>query len=129
MVLGPLVLDVDDRPVALGPPMERAVLAWLALRAGRPVPVSALTEALWGDDSARSARKTIQAYVSALRRLLPPETVETVPDGHMLHSERESPTASSGARRGCSAPHPCAPRHRAGRRPHLPTDPGRSRAP
>jgi DNA-binding SARP family transcriptional activator len=36
-VLGPLEASVDDRPVALGGPKQRAVLAMLGLEANRAV--------------------------------------------------------------------------------------------
>jgi predicted ATPase/DNA-binding SARP family transcriptional activator len=63
---------------------ERAVLAFLALRAGSDVTGAELTRALWGDDPPRSATKTLQTYVSALRRLLPAGTIETTLSGYRL---------------------------------------------
>jgi predicted ATPase/class 3 adenylate cyclase len=63
---------------------ERAVLAYLALRAGSDVSTGELTRALWGDDEPASSVKTLQNYVSALRRALPPGTIETTPAGYRL---------------------------------------------
>ncbi len=63
---------------------ERALLAFLALRAGSSVSGAELTQALWGDEPPRSATKTLQTYVSALRRILPPGTIETTPGGYRL---------------------------------------------
>ncbi len=63
---------------------ERALLAFLALRAGSDVSGAGLTRALWGDEPPRSATKTLQTYVSALRRVLPPGTIETTPGGYRL---------------------------------------------
>ncbi len=63
---------------------ERALLAFLALRAGSVVSAAELTRALWGDEPPRSATKTLQTYVSALRRVLPPRTIETSPGGYRL---------------------------------------------
>ncbi|MFE0465111.1 BTAD domain-containing putative transcriptional regulator [Kitasatospora sp. NPDC058965] len=69
-VLGPLRVEVAGRPVPLGPLKQRLVLAVLLARPNRPVPVDLLTEAVWQDEPPRTARKNLQAYVSALRRLL-----------------------------------------------------------
>jgi predicted ATPase/class 3 adenylate cyclase len=46
---------------------------------------SELIDVLWGDDPPRTATKTIQAYISSLRRLLPPATIETSPGGYRLN--------------------------------------------
>jgi predicted ATPase/DNA-binding SARP family transcriptional activator len=46
---------------------------------------SELIDVLWGDDPPRTASKTIQAYISALRRLLPPATIDTSPGGYRLN--------------------------------------------
>ena len=46
-VLGPVLMCVGGRPVDLGPPKQRAVLAALALDANQPVPVPALVERTW----------------------------------------------------------------------------------
>ena len=48
-LLGPVELRLGDGPVDLGPRKQRAVLAMLALRAGRTVPTDALIEGLWGE--------------------------------------------------------------------------------
>jgi DNA-binding SARP family transcriptional activator len=39
---------------------------------------------LWGERPPRSAAKTVQAYVSALRRVLPTAAIETAPGGYRL---------------------------------------------
>src|SRR5262249_43494016 len=41
-------------------------------------------EALWGDDPPATALKTLQLYVSQLRRLLPAETLLTQQPGYVL---------------------------------------------
>ena len=69
-LLGPVELRLGDGPVELGPRKQRAVLAMLALRAGRTVPTDALIEGLWGEDPPASATKMLQLYVSHLRPLL-----------------------------------------------------------
>jgi predicted ATPase/DNA-binding SARP family transcriptional activator len=57
----------------------------LALRASHVVMPSELIEAVWGDDPPRTATKTLQTYVAALRRLLPPGTIDTVSGGYRLN--------------------------------------------
>ena len=67
-LLGPLEVDGIDLPG--GKP--RAVLARLALDAGRVVAADALLEALWGERPPPSAHKVLQAHVSTLRKVLGP---------------------------------------------------------
>jgi DNA-binding SARP family transcriptional activator len=69
-LLGPVEARLDGRPIALGAPKQRAVLAMLALEAGRTVSVDRLVEGLWGEQPPSSAPKMVQLYVSHLRRLL-----------------------------------------------------------
>ena len=69
-LLGPLEVHLGDRPVELGPRKQRAVLAMLALEAGRTVSADRLAEGLWGDEPPPSAPKMVQLYVSHLRRVL-----------------------------------------------------------
>ncbi|MEV8020702.1 BTAD domain-containing putative transcriptional regulator [Streptomyces sp. NPDC086554] len=56
--------------VPLGPAKRRSLLAALLLRAGTPVSVDALTDALWDDEPPVHARTVIQGHVSRLRALL-----------------------------------------------------------
>ncbi|MFJ3881174.1 BTAD domain-containing putative transcriptional regulator [Streptomyces sp. NPDC090077] len=69
-VLGPLTVHRDDRELPLGPLKQRVVLAALLGSANHPVPVDALTDAVWQEEPPRTARKNLQVYVSALRTLL-----------------------------------------------------------
>lgn len=62
-VLGHLEVSVDDRPVVLGGPKQRAVLAMLGLEANRTVTADRLVEGLWGDEPPASAGKMVQNYV------------------------------------------------------------------
>ena len=85
-LLGPLVLTSDEDSavrvsVAAKP---RAVLAWLALRAPSPVGAPELLEVVWGDELPVSASKTLQKYVSDLRKLSPGDLLETVGRGYRL---------------------------------------------
>ncbi|OBB60950.1 AAA family ATPase [Mycobacterium sp. 852013-51886_SCH5428379] len=69
-VLGSLQVVDGDRPVDIGPPKQRAVLAVLLLASGRVVSVDRLIDAVWGDDAPGSATAGLQAYISNLRRAL-----------------------------------------------------------
>ena len=71
-VLGPLEVLDGDRPVAVGGPKERLVLALLLARVNSPVSVDALVEAVWGGRPPRTAERTVHAYVARLRRTLEP---------------------------------------------------------
>ena len=70
-VLGHLEVTVDDRPVVLGGPKQRAVLAMLGLEANRTVTADRLAEGLWGEEPPASAGKMVQNYVWRLRHALP----------------------------------------------------------
>ena len=78
-VLGPLAVSRDGRPVPLGPPKQRAVLAALLLDAGRVVSTDRLVDTVWGDDAPGSVLSSLQAYVSNLRRLLRDDERATSP--------------------------------------------------
>jgi WD40 repeat protein/DNA-binding SARP family transcriptional activator/energy-coupling factor transporter ATP-binding protein EcfA2 len=69
-LLGPVELELGDRPATLGGPKQRAVLSLLALTANTTVSVDRLIEGLWGEDQPASAAKMVQLYVSQLRKLL-----------------------------------------------------------
>ncbi|MFC1403023.1 MULTISPECIES: BTAD domain-containing putative transcriptional regulator [Streptacidiphilus] len=69
-VLGPMELTVDGRPVAIGAPQTRTVLALLALGSGSVVPIDRIIEGVWGERSPRSAVLKVQGHVSALRKAL-----------------------------------------------------------
>ena len=69
-VLGPLEVSEGGRPVDLGGPTQRALLAILLLHASEVVSVERLIDDLWGDEPPATAVKTLQAHVSRLRRAL-----------------------------------------------------------
>src|SRR5205085_7980057 len=74
----------DDGPLAVGAQKERAVCAALALRVGRVVSAGELVDALWGAEPPTTAVKTLQGYVSKLRRALGPGVVGTEGQGYVL---------------------------------------------
>jgi DNA-binding SARP family transcriptional activator len=69
-ILGPLSVDVGGRTLAVGPLKRQLVLAMLLCRPNAFVSSGLLTETLWQDEPPPAARKNLQAYVSALRKLL-----------------------------------------------------------
>ena len=84
-LLGPPIVETEDgRELVSLAPKERAVFAWLGLRAGRVVQANELVGALWGEDPPRSATKAVQTYVWSLRRLLPQGSLETSGGGYRL---------------------------------------------
>jgi len=65
-------------------PMERKLVAALAIRRPGAVSFGSLSDALWGDDPPPSARKTIQTNVLRVRAKLGRDSIETVSDGYRL---------------------------------------------
>jgi DNA-binding SARP family transcriptional activator len=68
-VLGPLEVEADNGPVALGGPKERLLLALLLIRPNQVVSVDALVLGLWGEQPPSTAAKTLQSHVKRLRML------------------------------------------------------------
>jgi predicted ATPase/DNA-binding SARP family transcriptional activator len=54
--------------VDVGPAKCQALLAALALSSGSAVPVPRLVELVWGENAPRTAEKTLQSYVTKLRK-------------------------------------------------------------
>ncbi|TVZ83204.1 BTAD domain-containing putative transcriptional regulator [Streptomyces sp. BK340] len=71
-VLGPVRVWRGERELALGGPQEQALLALLLLRAGQPVSVPEIVDALWGPYPPRTAVNVVRRHVGSLRRLLEP---------------------------------------------------------
>lgn len=88
-LLGPVEAWREGRRLALGGPKPRALLAALLLEPGRVVSADALIDAIWGDNPPDTARSLIQSYVSALRRALSADVIETQPPGYLIHADAE----------------------------------------
>ena len=67
-VLGPLEVRVDGTPIALGGPKPRLLVAMLVQALGTRVSTEALLAALYGEHPPGGGRRTVQTYVSKLRR-------------------------------------------------------------
>jgi DNA-binding SARP family transcriptional activator len=85
-VLGPLQMTVDGRPVPLGTPKQRAVLAVLVMNRNRPVGTDALITAAWEQWPPAEARASLHSYISNLRRALGDSRsmLENAPPGYRL---------------------------------------------
>ena len=85
-VLGPVRVTGAAGPVEIRGVKERLLLGMLLAHAGRTVPVTALVDALWGQEPPRTAAKSLQTYVLRLRNALEPERrgepTLVVTDGH-----------------------------------------------
>ena len=86
-LLGPVQAVRDGRPLALGGPRQRAVLARLLLTPGRAVPAGTLVDDVWGGSPPPSAAKTLQKYVSELRHALGADELVTVGGGYVIQGD------------------------------------------
>jgi DNA-binding SARP family transcriptional activator len=84
-VLGPVDVRRDGRALQLPGGKPRALLGFLLLHADEPVSAERLAVALWGEDAPARAARTVQVYVSRLRRALgDPELLTTSRAGYRL---------------------------------------------
>ncbi|MCL1692613.1 MAG: protein kinase [Actinomycetia bacterium] len=86
-VLGPVEASEKRRRLSLGGPKQRTVLALLISRAGSAVSTDFLVDGVYGDESTQGARRSIQTYVSNLRRELG-EIIEATGSGYILNAAR-----------------------------------------
>src|SRR3954465_9070582 len=88
-ILGPLEVLDGDRKIELGGARQRAVLAILLLHRGEPVSVDRIVDLLWGERPPATAVKTVQVYVSHLRRALVEQVVVSSRGGYALGVDAE----------------------------------------
>jgi DNA-binding SARP family transcriptional activator len=89
-LLGPFDVAVNERPVSLTAGRLRAVLAVLALSAGRVVSVDHLAAGVWADgDPPGNVRRSVQTYMSRLRSALGAGTIDSTPAGYVLRTDPE----------------------------------------
>jgi DNA-binding SARP family transcriptional activator len=86
-LLGPLEADVEGNPVQLAAAKPRALLALLLLNRNQVVSTDRLIDELWEDEPPARATKTLQVYISQLRKALGPERLVTRPPGYVLKVE------------------------------------------
>ena len=82
-LLGPIEVERDGDPIALGGQKPRTLFAVLALEPGRVVSADRLVEALWPGDPPETAAHAVQVYVSQLRKALGPVIATRAP-GYVL---------------------------------------------
>ena len=85
-LLGPFEALVGGRREEVTGPKRPALLALLALRSGRMVPVEVLVDALWGAKVPAAPRNAVQHHVSRLRAALGADSIAAAPDGYALPS-------------------------------------------
>ncbi len=83
-MLGPFEVVQQQRPVGLGGPRQRALLAVLVLHRGEVVSSERLIDQLWGERPPATAAKTLQGYVSHLRKALGNGVLVTHRGGYLL---------------------------------------------
>lgn len=83
-ILGPLEVADDGQALSLGGAKQRALLAVLLLHRGETVSTDRLIDDLWGERAPASALKSVQVYVSHLRKLVGPEALLTQGRGYRL---------------------------------------------
>src|SRR5437764_11836066 len=87
LLLGPVeVSDARDCPV-LGGPLQRSLLAVLALNPNRLVPCSRLISYLWGENPPTSVEAQLHQRVARLRRVMGRDAVVCGPSGYLLRIE------------------------------------------
>ena len=62
----------------------RALLAFLLLRANKPISSDRLIDEVWGPDPPKTAAASLQNYVSGLRKAIGPELIVSQPAGYVL---------------------------------------------
>lgn len=83
-LLGPLAAVENDRQLALGGRKQRSLLALLLLHANAVVPAERIIDDLWGDKPPATVAKSIQVYVSRLRKELGAGRLITCAPGYLL---------------------------------------------
>ena len=84
-VLGTLQADRDGSSLPLPSRRQRAVLAALLTRAGRPVPADELIEAAWGERLPDHPKAALQTVLSRLRTTLGAELITAEISGYRLN--------------------------------------------
>ena len=86
-ILGPLEVIEQERALPLGGAKQRALLAVLLLHRREVVSTDRLIDHLWGERPPATAAKTVQVYISRLRKTLGADLVVTHGRGYVLAAE------------------------------------------
>ena len=102
-ILGPLEIATDDGALPLpGGHGQRAVLLYLLLHRNEIVPTERLIDALWPAGRPATAQKTVQVYVSQLRKSVGQRLVTRAP-GYLLEVRENELDADRAERLGRDA--------------------------
>ena len=100
-VLGDLEVRHDQRAIPLGAHQQRALLAILVVNAGEVVTADRLIDGIWGDQPPARAAKTVQVYVSRIRKALvagagaaADDVIVTREHGYALHVDPDQVDAA-----------------------------------
>ena len=99
-ILGSLQVLVDERLIPLGAAQQREVLAILLVHRGGVVSVDRIVDELWGERPPERATKTVQVYVSRLRKALGDGVLVTRGGGYALELSGDSVDADRFRRLG-----------------------------
>jgi branched-chain amino acid transport system substrate-binding protein len=88
-LLGPLEVEDDHGPVRITPGRESTLLALLLVHRANALARDRITEELWPEGPPENAAKSVQVYVSRLRKALGAGRIETTPAGYRIHLERD----------------------------------------
>jgi DNA-binding SARP family transcriptional activator len=84
-ILGPIAVFDQGRPIPLGGPRQRTILALLLTRANEVVSTGRLIDELWGAQAPKTALNALQYHVSQLRKsLAPSEVIVTQDPGYLI---------------------------------------------
>ena len=83
-ILGPLRVSVEGAEIRVAGAKPRALLGLLLVHANETLSADRLAEDLWEGRPPPSAATTLQTYVWQLRKVLGPDTVQTVGGGYRL---------------------------------------------
>ncbi|WP_084772442.1 AfsR/SARP family transcriptional regulator [Nonomuraea candida] len=90
-LLGALEVTGSGKNIELGGTRQQITLATLLLNADRPVALSRLMEAIYGDEPPATSRAQVQICISGLRRLFEahgdPNMIVTRPQGYALRAD------------------------------------------
>ncbi len=83
-ILGPLEVVHEGQTLPLGGAQQRALLALLLISRDEVVATERLIDELWGEHVPLTAAKTVQGYISNLRKVLTNGVIETRGRGYRL---------------------------------------------
>lgn len=83
-ILGPLEVLRAGTPLRLGPLLQKTLLGALLVEPNQFVSVPVLFDRVWGDEPPVTANKSVQKYISGLRRVLGSERIERNGGGYRI---------------------------------------------